>query len=180
LEDDIDRYLSLLLEAENFKRETDPNSVLTTCVVLPAVVWFMKHYYEVPLSDQLMQDIQAARRLIIPINVYEQHWALAYADIDLGLVLYCDSLPATRESKGTGYVQEIKSFLQTLFPSPDDRLRNALVLDDMPDQQDGHSCGAFMCLAAKRFLQGEGLVMGQEDIYPFRRAMAAALSGQTL
>lgn len=137
----------------------------------------MRHELEVELSDELIQEIQTASRLLIPINIGGQHWSLAYIDTNLGLVMYCDSWLGTRDSKGEEYIQGIKWFFEALVGV---ELPNGVVMEDMPQQEDGYSCGAFVCLAAKRLLQGQDLDFAQNDIYPFRRAMAAALSGQTL
>ena len=56
----------------------------------------MRDKVRADLSVKLVLEIQTARRLLIPIDIGGQHWALVHVGICLDLVVYSDSWLATR------------------------------------------------------------------------------------
>jgi len=116
-------------------------------------------------------------KIFFPININNDHWTLAVADMEEKVIRYYNSL--TR--RGTFYVDAILRFLadHALDKSVGDfditQWRKVTYVDDAPQQDNGWDCGMFVILAASFLADGLPLVYHQGEIDEYRMKVAAAI-----
>ncbi|KAJ3210075.1 hypothetical protein HDU67_005674 [Dinochytrium kinnereticum] len=122
------------------------------------------------------------RRVMIPINQNNSHWSLIHIDMESQTIEYYDSLGAARF--GAQAISHIKRYLRDEFEDkvskekekevPDFDSWNP-ILTSVPRQQDGGSCGVFVCYYCQCKAENRKVTFSQQDIYSFRRKMAFCL-----
>lgn len=130
------------------------------------------------------------KRVVIPINKGNYHWALACIDMEDYSIGYYDSMGSGASSFRARLTKDLGDYLLLEYEdkvrgqcehskdefSPEelqDRLHG--IKSVAPQQADGGSCGVFLCLMAKRLAEGKVLDFDQSDVDQFRDKMALDL-----
>lgn len=105
-------------------------------------------------------DIFSFDRMIVPMNVGRNHWALGFVDLRAKIVRYYDSLAA-----GTVHTRFSEFILKYLEDEFRDKRKHeecpqfttefsTEIVDDIPQQRNGYDCGVFMCSFAECLANG--------------------------
>jgi Ulp1 family protease len=130
-------------------------------------------------AQRRARDVQGATRLVIPLNMDNEHWMVAVACRAEGTLTYFDS---KRHGHGESvvdrepHVQQACATLQVLYPSTTHAMQVSEPLLDLPKVQQANNCdcGAFVCANAWCCINGLALLT-RKDMGFFRRFMLHVL-----
>jgi len=106
-------------------------------------------------------------RLLIPINVNNNHWALLDIHFESKKIEYLDSLGNSSGNYTMYALQYLKDEHLNKFNSPLPNLREWTLIDNnhnIPKQENGYDCGIFVCLFAEALANGEKPHFSQNEI----------------
>ena len=120
-------------------------------------------------------DIFSFDRMIVPMNVGRNHWALGFVDMKNKVVRYYDSLAA-----GTVHTRFSEFILKYLEDEFKDKKKgeecpqfttefSTEPAEDIPQQRNGYDCGVFMCSFAECLANGRDWVDFDQSFIPDMR-----------
>eukprot|EP00004_Rigifila_ramosa_P001373 TRINITY_DN11304_c0_g1_i2.p1 TRINITY_DN11304_c0_g1~~TRINITY_DN11304_c0_g1_i2.p1 ORF type:complete len:536 (-),score=127.95 TRINITY_DN11304_c0_g1_i2:52-1473(-) len=132
-------------------------------------------------------DLFACSKVLVPLHLNGNHWALGVIDLSGKRFEVLDSLCSTREA-AQKHASTLKALRQYIEAEWQDKKKqttplttgwDAAVRLDAPQQQNGHDCGVFMCKAIECITRGAALAFGQENMGVLRQSLLLAVaSGQ--
>ena len=125
-------------------------------------------------------DIFEYDRIIVPMNIGKNHWALGLVDLKDKAVKYYDSLAANTIHKS--FSEFILQYLEDEFK---DKKRNdecpdfksfEVLLVEPPQQRNGFDCGVFTCMNAECLVSGRDWIDFDQSMIPdMRRKIAVQI-----
>lgn len=130
-------------------------------------------------------DIFKFEKIIFPMNIGKNHWALGLVDLNDKTIQYFDSLaPRTVH---TSFAEYIIRYLEDEFrdkhkekPCPDFLATFTTALVDPPQQTNGYDCGVFTCMNAECITAGRNWIDFDQSMIPDmrRKILSQILSGR--
>jgi sentrin-specific protease 1 len=112
---------------------------------------------DVPMSEQ--------RRIYFPININNQHWALAVVHMDIKEIRYYDSIFG--ENKGNPYMESLLRWLKDVGIKTSDW--KCVGVRDIPQQNNGSDCGMFTILFCDFLSDDLPMAFSQKEINHYRK-----------
>ncbi|KAG2730784.1 hypothetical protein G9P44_005933 [Scheffersomyces stipitis] len=159
----IDYYLNLIMESQNqkvFGWTTHFYTTLETKGYSGVARW----------AKRKKINLFEKKKILVPINILNTHWALAVIDNVDKSIRYYDSLSSSGNENA---MLNLKDYMK----QEASRL-NVPVIDyelyphmETPQQANGYDCGVFTCTAAKYIALSKSLTYSQKDMKVIRRRM---------
>ena len=122
-------------------------------------------------------DLFSFDRILVPMNIGKNHWALGMVDLVDRTVQYYDSLAAS--TVHASFAEYIRQYLEDEFRDKrkdeecPDFASFETVLVEPPQQRNGYDCGVFTCMAAECLVAGRDWMDYDQSLIPdMRRKMA--------
>lgn len=123
-------------------------------------------------------NVLETKRVVVPINSMNTHWAVAVIDNDQNTISYYDSLRARNLSAVENLQIYVNLEAERLGLAAKSYTLQPIV--KTPQQQNGYDCGVFTCTVAKYVAQGTPLNFSQKDMPVIRRRMAYEIVQKSL
>jgi hypothetical protein len=127
-------------------------------------------------------DLFAFKKILVPINITNQHWALAVIDNDARTVAYLDSMGGS----GNSVVEALCKYMSDEHkdkkgvPLPGNPYTAGQPPQNLPRQHNGFDCGAFLCAFCELIVRGvepSTAVFSQQDIPAIRERILLTCIG---
>lgn len=117
------------------------------------------------------KDIMKIDKMLIPINVNENHWVCAMVDFKNKKILYLDSLCNTSNRSSFMYLERIKDYV---IKQSERKIGQDFELVHLPSQQqnNGFDCGIFILMNMLQLAKDIPFVLNQNDASDFRYHIA--------
>ena len=127
-------------------------------------------------------DIFNFERILVPMNIGKNHWALGVVELKERCIKYYDSL--SPHTVHASFAEYIIRYLEDEFrdkrkdqPCPDFLGTFTTCLVDPPQQRNGYDCGVFTCMNAECITAGRYWIDFDQSMIPeMRRKIAAQIS----
>lgn len=117
------------------------------------------------------KDILNIDKMLIPINVNENHWVCAMVDFKNKKILYLDSLCNTSNRSSFMYLERIKDYV---IKQSERKIGQDFELVHLPSQQqnNGFDCGIFILMNLLQLAKDIPFILTQKDASDFRYHIA--------
>jgi hypothetical protein len=128
-------------------------------------------------TKKQIRDIFSLEKLIVPVHVEGNHWALICVHFQSKRICYLDSL----NRGGLHFLKLMRQYLKDEwrngihgtegeFPWLEWKLQSSSTLS-IPQQRNNYDCGVFTCMFAVKLSNDEDMLFNQEDVTKFRKEM---------
>jgi len=92
-------------------------------------------------------------RILVPVNVHSNHWALAVVNLERSWVEYYDSMFHHREVADSEHAMILLDFCNVMWPEVSWVPQNTI--SAVPQQSNGYDCGVFTCRFVHAFCNAD-------------------------
>lgn len=112
-------------------------------------------------------EIKNLKKIFVPINLNESHWALGFIDIQGKRIIYVDSLSQGPSSMSLTILNNLKSYV---IEESKNTIGEGfeLIHSDCPQQPNGFDCGIYVCMNALYLSKDSELTFTSKDAVNMR------------